>query len=363
MKSTKLFLGLLAVMGWMALAFSPRTAVPARASGVRALDHSGLEVVALHGSVLNASDRLGLPGAIERAGDYLVLTDGVGEAALHVIDRTTGKIRGSFGREGEGPGEYRAPRSIDPEPGENAFWVFDIGLQRLTHIELRDGLPAVKPADSEVLTLRASAPTTDPIRLQGGRLLALGFFPDGRLAEFDGAGSLLRTVGSLPPNPERIPPSVLQQVYQGRMKARPDRQLLAIGTRYAGFIEIYGADGTLARRVSGPLSVGLRFQVQETAHGPVMASGEDLRFGYIDVAATQDRIYALFSGRTRAGFPGRANYGEYVHVFNWEGEFLEALHLDADVLAITVDEQEGALYAVRHLPVPAVLRYEWPAKG
>ncbi|MFQ5679950.1 MAG: BF3164 family lipoprotein [Gemmatimonadota bacterium] len=361
MRVTKLFFGLLAAFAWMAFAFSPRAAAPARASGPPALDPAGFEVTELGGSVLTASDRLGLPGAVERVGEYLVLTDGLGEAALHVVDRRTGEVRSSFGRNGEGPGEYRAPRSIDAEPGGDAFWVFDIGLQRLTRVELREGLPARRPADSPVLTLRASAPTTDPIRLAGGHLLALGFYPDGRLAEFDARGTLLRSVGPLPPNPSGVPPSVLQQAYLGRMKARPDRSLLAVGARYAGEIEIYRADGTLLHRVSGPSPVEPRFAVQETSHGPAMASGDDLRFAYLDVAATRERIYALFSGRTRGGFPGEANYGEYVHVFDWEGRFLEAFRLDADAIAIAADESEGRLYAVRHLPTPAVVEYRLPS--
>ncbi len=49
--------------------------------------------------------------------------------------------------------------------------------------------------------------------------------------------------------------------------------------------------------------------------------------------------------------------GRFVHVFDWEGNFVTAIQLDTDVAAITVDQDEGVLYGIRHLPYPAIVRY------
>ncbi len=49
--------------------------------------------------------------------------------------------------------------------------------------------------------------------------------------------------------------------------------------------------------------------------------------------------------------------GETVHVFDWDGNFVRAIQLDGDVVAITVDHDEGVLYGIRHLPTPAIVRY------
>lgn len=73
-----------------------------------------------------------------------------------------------------------------------------------------------------------------------------------------------------------------------------------------------------------------------------------------------DGFLALYSGRTRGEFPGRANYGTFVHEFTWEGA-LRAIHkLDADVITIAWSEPDRKLYAVRHDPLPAILVYSLP---
>lgn len=88
-----------------------------------------------------------------------------------------------------------------------------------------------------------------------------------------------------------------------------------------------------------------------------MDPGLDLRFGYVAVAATDDRIYALFSGRITAAFGREAPYGEYVHVYDWNGEMQGVLKLDRASVGIAVDPEGEALYATTEDPRPAVRAY------
>lgn len=84
----------------------------------------------------------------------------------------------------------------------------------------------------------------------------------------------------------------------------------------------------------------------------------ETRFGYLDTAPTAEGVFALYSGRTREAFPGRANYGSTIHFFAWDGELMESYELDADVISIAYSEEDGILYGVRHDPVPGVVMYD-----
>jgi len=133
--------------------------------------------------------------------------------------------------------------------------------------------------------------------------------------------------------------------------------LLALATRHADRVELYGLDGTLRGVGRGPAHFEPVYEVQSRGGVPFMATGDDLRFGYVDLVAAGDRLYALFSGYTRGERPGRSNFGQQVHVFDWTGRRLQVMQLDWPALGLAVDHDGRSLYAVRHDPQPAVVRY------
>lgn len=360
LRTVKYLVGAGAVAGWLAFALSPKGETAPRDAGPASLDHGSLDPVPLRGEVLADDDALGLPSGAALVGGHVVLVDRAGAGAFHAVDRATGRLA-SFGSEGEGPGEFEAPWSLDPVPGRPAFWAWDIRVQRLTLVELAGGAPSLPLRSSPIVRLRSSAAVTGVVAAGEGRWLGLGLFTDGRLGEFDREGRLVGTRGSVPGAGQGLPPGVLQQAYTGTMAARPDRRRVAVGARNAGRLEIHDVAGGPGKLAAVPFPFEPRFSVRETPGGLAMASGRDLRFGYIHVAAAPAHVYGLFSGRTVAGHPERAHYAGHVHVFDWEGAFVGALRLDADAVSLAVDEEEGILYAVGHHPVPALRRYELPA--
>ncbi len=355
MRFLRLAIGTAAVGGWFVFAFSPRSEASA---GPASLDHRALDVRALEGSMLHSSQALAMPTSIELVGRHLVLVDRYADRPIHVVSTQDGALVRSVGRAGEGPGEFQQLWSVSPAPeAVSVFWAFDMALGRLTRFDLADESTLDRPWQSQLLTLRANTSVTSVAWLAEDRLLGTGFFLDGRFGTFDGDGALLGTVGPIPEHEGAIPVHVLQHAYIGTLRARPDRARVVIALRHAGIIEIYDPDGTRLVRVGGPFPFEPVFEVGEGVSGPQMASGETLRFGYVDVAVTNDRIYALFSGRTRAGFGVEASLAKNIHVFDWSGRLEHSLELDADVIAIAVDTSLPALYAVRHDPSPAVLEY------
>lgn len=345
----------LALGGLLLLGFSVVEVWRWRAAGPGSLSHEALPLRPLEGRTLDLGDRLAYPVAVAAVGERIVILDAHLEPAVHLIE-PDGRVLG-LGVAGDGPGEYRAPRSVVAAPeGAGAFWVYDIALRRLTRID-----PAAEAATAgdevPTVTLRTDAVVTDPVWQGAERLLALGYFTEGRFAAFDRDGGMRQAVGALPESDREVPPTVLQHAWQGRMEPRPDGGRLAVGSRHAGRLEIFAADGRLVRRAEVPFEFLPRYRVAGTNGEPRLGTGEDLRFGYLDVSVTGERIFALFSGRLRGAFAERAPFGDHVHVFDWEGRFLEALRLDADALAIAVDPDGGTLYAVGHHPAPAARRY------
>jgi len=333
--------------------------------GSAELDHGAVPQLDASSRILCDTAALGIPTDLLVVGDYLVVLDIASDSVLHFFDRRTKTYRGQLGRRGEGPGEVMAAWSLDHYgEADNAFWLYDAGLRRLTEVDIRRSLAAGQLSHTQLIGLIASGTPTGPLWLDS-TIVSLGFFTQGRIMVFNREGEPDSTIGPVPKAGDELPPSVVQHVYQGTLVRRPDGQKLAAVTRHAGQIEIYDMHGARTLR-NGPLTVEPRYSVRSGSRGPSMRTGSDLRFGYVDATATQEHIYALFSGRTREGFPGRAYLGSHVHVFDWNGNFEYALSLDSEVGAITIEVNASVLYALRHNPTPAVLAYDLstiPSRG
>jgi hypothetical protein len=332
--------------------------------GPAELDHAGLTVHSLAGQVLSAASELAIPMDIAVAGQYLVVIDLAADSVLHVIRRTTGDLVGQFGRRGAGPGEFQAAWSMQPvQDDPDKLWIYDIGLRRLTLVDISASLAAGQLSVIRSLQLSTNGIPTGPLWTDSATAVSLGFFGQGRIGVFDASGEQTGTYGSLPLDSLEVPPAVQQHAYQTTAALRPSGRLLAAATRHASRIEIYAVPGTTVAATDGPVHVAPRYTVASSAGGSSMQSGADLRFGYVDVAAAEGAVFALFSGRTREGFPQRAYLASHVHVFDWSGQFIYALRLDSDVAAIAVDERASLLYAVRHEPIPAVMCYRLADTG
>ena len=350
----KVPLGTAAFVVWMGVAFSSH-APPPPDDDLGPVPVAG---IGLTGTTLYDGDLLAMPTQIAVGNDRIALVDGFAERPIHVLDAAGGYITG-LGRAGEGPGEFEGPRALEPTTDGDGFWVFDAALSRLTLVE-PDRWESVPASERVTLSVRGPAMVTSLVRRGDDGFIAAGFFGEGRLGHFTGDGEYEGASGTLPTSDNEAPPEVLQHAFRGNLKSDPAGARLVFANRNAGFLEVFTSEGEPVRRIDGPFEFDPVFRVRMGERGPSLATGEDLRFGYVDVATTRDRIYALFSGRTRAGHPDDAVYGRDVHVFDWDGTLHSVLNLDADAMAIAVDLRRGRLLVVRHLPTPAVVSYDLP---
>ena len=327
--------------------------------GPAELSHDGLKLAQVEGQVLSDADALAIPTEIAIVGDRLVVIDAAADSAVHVVHRKTGLLERTFGRRGGGPGEFEGAWSLDPVQGSAyELWIYDVALARLTYVDLRDDFFDRGAFGTRVVNLRTDAMPLGPVRTADANAwFSLGMYTEGRLGVYNAEGIQQGTVASLPPGASDVPPNVRQHAYQATLVPHPNRTLFAAVTRHASQIEIYRDDGSLLTMAEGPLHVEPQYEVRRRGDEFIMATGRNLRFGYVDAAASTEYVFAVFSGRTREGALGSHFMGRFVHVFDWEGNFVKAIALDADVVAIAVHEDSSALYALRHDPHPAVLRY------
>jgi hypothetical protein len=284
---------------------------------------------------------------------------------IHVIGRRDGRRIASFGREGSGPGEFRVAMEVQPDPRDpHAFWVYDMGLGRLTRLTF-SGADTV-PETGPVVSISNVAPAIlQPLWLSDTSLVATGLFPRGRLITASQDGKLLATIGETPSHPggEAVPVTVVQHAYSGPLTVAPDRTRLAVGTRHADRLEIFAADGRRLREVTAADGWLPVFETRYEREGVSMATGADLRFGFVGLASNDDFIFALFSGDRRGDAPGKASLGKEIRVYAWNGTHRATLALPERAVSIAVDPHGRELYAIHDEPEPRIARYHLPPLG
>lgn len=298
----------------------------------------------LTGVVLAVGDQFGMPTQVTVAGEELLLIDRYSNRQVLAVDRLAGHLLRSFGTKGEGPGEFKSPVSLVVDERE-AVAVLDAGVNRITWLG-----PTTTSGGSEfrlvaTAEIAASSVITDLAAMRDGQFLAFGLLDSGRLLRLDREGVPVESYGERP-SAEGLPPARRAELFQGSLRSAPDQGRHVLASRFASRIEIFDEETSSMTTVWGPDRFAPRAGKYET------------RFGYLDTAPTAEGVFALYSGRTREAFPGRANYGSTIHFFAWDGELMESYELDADVISIAYSEEDGILYGVRHDPVPGVVMYD-----
>lgn len=311
---------------------------------------------ALDYRVLARDTAFGGLGELVAMGPHLVVTDVFPPPAAHLVRRSDGKVLGSYGRAGEGPGEFERPAAVVRDAADSSrFWIFDSGLERLTPGVIM-GADSVAWDRSAIVDLRADHTVDTAKPVNDSLIVGLGTFSEGRFGVFDMSGRQIDVRGEPPPGDEDIPASVRQHAYQSYL-ASHHGDTIVIANRHAARVEFYELDRPGVRLARTPASFSPRYGLVQGEEGPVFATGDSLRFGYIDVVTTDSVIYALYSGRTR-GEADRANYGNRIHAFDWKGRLLATQKLAGEHIAIEIGPRGRNIYEPTPDPVPSVVTYD-----
>lgn len=319
-------------------------------------DELGYEILA--SQVINRDEELGTPSYLVSIGEYVVISDYPSRgSAIHLIRAKDGERVLSFGRDGDGPGEFRGPPALIRAPGlDDALWAYSAGSARLTLFTLNDVL-AGEFGGTRHRQLSGPYVMYRLAMLDDTHAAGIGNFADGRVAVVDVVTGETRLGGTVPLDDESGPPYVRQQAYQGFIAARPSGEQFVIATWRGSQLEIYDRQGGLQKKFDGPYPFIPDFNVIEGPSGRLISqAGMKNRYGYVDITATEEHIIALFSGRAEASYGGSASVAEYVHLFDWDGAFVKAFKLDRPVIALAANHNGQVLFALAEDPEPIVLR-------
>lgn len=181
--------------------------------------------------------------------------------------------------------------------------------------------------------------------------LDIGSVMDSRFARYSSRGTLDSAFGVFP---DRLTPSEANSSYDERMTnvvyeavptIAPDGNRFALVYKNKDRLEIYSAGGHLLRAMDGPDFFDPELHQSENGSGGLSVRPiQDLtRVGYISLAATQNEIYALYSGQLNVPSDPGPNFRNYatdrLFVFDWEGKLVRSYRLPYRAHALAVSDR------------------------
>lgn len=330
--------------GWLAA-----VAVPQRPSAQTVKPSHAIAYVGAPGELTKPIDIVVLR-------DYLVVLDESSYQPLVVFSRSDGRLVRRVGVRGPGGHSLISPVSLEPDLElPNALWVHDVAQAKIVRLDLS----LLKRASAPVSHLRRLPPTItvfNPIPVGGFGTFTTGFLPNTRLARVDSNGRVMDAMGQ-PLGDEAHPISVRQEAYRSSLAVNLQKRRVLLASRHADRIDLYSFNGSLIATAARPRGFEPSYDVASGPKGPVMTSGRDLRFGYVDVSTTPHKIVALYSGLSRAEAKGTAQLGREIHTMDWDGRGFRRIYLPKPALAVSVSPNDKHVYALHLSPSPSVAVY------
>lgn len=290
----------------------------------------------------------------------LVVLEGRGENAGVILGASKNSRACSFGTVGPLNSTFSSTWSVFPDDVTNGkFWVLDFNKARLFRLDVNDACKTT--SNIFAIQLSDTLVITAPVWGANGLLYSPGLFNGRQLAVIDRTGKTLRSIGPEIPGDASHPIDVRAHAYQSVTATNPDHTLIVVATRYADRLTILSLDGEVVAEGQRPFHFEPQYRVVKGLKKLTVEFDDDVRFGYISIATTTNAIYALFSGKTHED-SGIAATGSIIHIFDWRGNFVGVMQLNADLSAITADSKEEILFGTKITGSGGVFQYAVPAK-
>lgn len=293
------------------------------------------------------------PRSLAATADYVVVGDDGADSLLTVFDPTTGRFLGSLGDRNLPEGGWLRASALSPPttPGDQ-FRVFDPISNAVLEIELgrADGV-------RRVLDVADTWSILQPMYLSPSHFVSTALRIRERFGVFSAHGQVLRAHGQLAQQHDSAHVPVEQHAHTATGALAPGRDRLVLAGRYSDHLAIYDTAGVLLAFGERPALFDPAYSVGTRGGAPALGLNDESRIGYVTVAAGDDDIVALYSGRAVGAYGRAAFVGARVYVFDWNGQFKRSMQLAHDAVAIALSADGRVLYALEPAPSPRLMAY------
>lgn len=294
--------------------------------------------------------KINQPSALIKQRDKLIISQPDGNFNAYHINLQTREKQPMFAR-GRSKNEIVYPRSLCSS-GNSGVTVLDIYQGMLFYAPA--GTPTKYQA-SEELPIQLPAGQQHLAAAKAGNLVvATGLYEQGRYLLFSPRDNQAHYFLDYPEHPAfpNLPEYTKSILYASSvLKIRPDQQAFVCGDMYSGVLDICRIRSGKIERIKQHIfhypKVHIRAKKDDR---PDIAYSKDNSFGFTDISVSDDRIYAIYSGKTFRQDNQNFQHCKTLVILDWEGNILNSYTIDTPLTHISYDAEENAIYAIGYTP-------------
>jgi hypothetical protein len=291
---------------------------------------------------------IGNPVRLTQIDTILYVVDSSLDSLVHKFDIKNNRYKGLGIKRGNAPGELLSVGHVTPSIDKNSIWAHDITSQQWKQYDREQNTLIDKTDFSQDMI--DNVYVNEPQWISDSLFVCLNFH-----SHKERFYVVNKELTKFKPvfNPQfsfddRLPPFLMNDIFSSLIHVRPDKKKIVLAGRYLDCIEIYNIDGSLTKLLKGP-EKNFKFKYDKArslGNGVLIKSPESQR-AYICLRTTNDRIYALYSGKKRMD-SSHYSTSNTIYTFDWDGNLLKKYVLDCHISSFDVDASTQTIYAIRY---------------
>ena len=295
----------------------------------------------------------------------LLLTTQGGEFYFNVYNKSTLAHEGSIGVRGEGPQEWRMiyfTGQFEIDTSGISIWVSEYHRGFISKINITKTLKTLSPYPVIEETIKINGltfPFLDMIYVNEEKLVSKSWIHEQnyvRIKSFNPTTKEIKKSKLFPKikNVKELPSDMINSLYTTTLSKHPSKNIFVQATFVFNRIDIFDEDLNLVRSiVDGNNWRDDYYNALEISAESDFIS--DKIEGYSNISLTEHFIFAIDAKSKMHPFDGSVVEKD-IKVFDWEGNPVCLLQTTDKIFGISVDEEEGFLYAT-DMENEKVLRY------
>ena len=272
------------------------------------------------------------------------------ENVFQLLDYKKRDIRG-YADWGQGPNEFLFPTSLFVAK-DNMVTFWDINRRRYSAVQIAHGDTVVK--FNHLFEVRDSLFHFEMLPVLDGQFVAAGIYEDYRLVLLDKNGNFRKGFGECPfrdDEERQVSGMIRSEIYQGKLAVNRSGAKLVHALLRADVLSFYEVSNGDLQLKSERINAYPNYQYNSVAmplSSPVY---------YLDVCATNQYVYALYSGRNYEDSKDKAFMGKVIKVYDWNGNIVKKLNLDIEIKVMCISQDDKKIYGIAFQPDPVLVSF------